>query len=169
MQKVAIFGKPGGGKSTLAKALASSQGLALHPLDLIEFKTNGERVDRVEFDRLHDSILNNDQWIIDGMGHREAFAKRLAAADTLIYIDLPYASSHWFVTKRFLKSLFAKPEGWPEGSSVLKGTIASYKTLRLCSQFWNDAFVNRLQKMADDKQLIIINSVKEMNAFMRQH
>lgn len=103
------------------------------------------------------------------MGHREAFAKRLAAADTLIYIDLPYASSHWFVTKRFLKSLFAEPEGWPEGSSVLKGTIASYKTLRLCPQFWNDAFVNRLQKMADDKQLIIINSVKEMNAFMRQH
>ncbi|MEZ9336524.1 adenylate kinase [Vibrio splendidus] len=169
MKKVAVFGKPGSGKSTISKALALATGLELHQLDSIVYKANGEFVEREAFDLAHDNILNSESWIIDGFGPLGSFNTRLDAADTLIYIDLPYPISYWFVTKRMLKGLFVKPEGWPDGSSVIKGTIQSYKTLKLCPKFWNDDFRVRLELRAKEKEVHIIRSVSELNNFVRQH
>ncbi len=169
MKKVAVFGKPGSGKSTISKALALATGLELHQLDSIVYKANGEFVEREVFDLAHGNILNSESWIIDGFGPLGSFNTRLDAADTLIYIDLPYPISYWFVTKRMLKGLFVKPEGWPDGSSVIKGTIQSYKTLKLCPKFWNDDFRLRLELRAKEKEVHIIRSVSELNNFVRQH
>ncbi|WP_286298653.1 adenylate kinase [Vibrio apostichopi] len=169
MKKIAVFGKPGSGKSTVSKALAAATGVDLHQLDSLVYKANGEFVDSDVFEQAHESILSSESWIIDGFGPLDSFNKRLDAADTLVYIDLPYPLSYWFVTKRMLKGLFVKPEGWPEGSSVIKGTIQSYKTLKLCPRFWNDDFRARLELRAEDKNVHIIKSVAELNNFVRQH
>ena len=169
MKKVAVFGKPGSGKSTISKALALATGIELHQLDSIVYKANGEFVEREVFDLAHDNIINSESWIIDGFGPLGSFNTRLEAADTLVYIDLPYPISYWFVTKRMLKGLFVKPEGWPDGSSVIKGTIQSYKTLKLCPKFWNDDFRLRLELRAKEKEVYIIRSVTELNNFVHQH
>ncbi|MFA0481663.1 adenylate kinase [Vibrio splendidus] len=169
MKKVAVFGKPGSGKSTISKALALATGIELHQLDSIVYKASGEFVEREVFDQAHDNIINSESWIIDGFGPLGSFNTRLEAADTLVYIDLPYPISYWFVTKRMLKGLFVKPEGWPDGSSVIKGTIQSYKTLKLCPKFWNDDFRLRLELRAKEKEVHIIRSVSELNNFVRQH
>lgn len=166
MKKIAIFGKPGSGKSTLSRQLALVTQIQLHALDSIEFKANGERVDRATFDEKYKNILSSDSWIIDGFGPMASFNKRLDAADTLIYIELPYFVSYWLVTKRLLKGLFAKPQGWPEGSSILKGTLQSYKTLRLCPQFWNANFMQKLEEISADKSLYVIRSISELNRFI---
>ncbi|MFA0670998.1 adenylate kinase [Vibrio splendidus] len=169
MKKVAVFGKPGSGKSTISKALALATGIELHQLDSIVYKASGEFVEREVFDQAHDNIINSESWIIDGFGPLGSFNTRLEAADTLVYIDLPYPISYWFVTKRMLKGLLVKPEGWPDGSSVIKGTIQSYKTLKLCPKFWNDDFRLRLELRAKEKEVHIIRSVSELNNFVRQH
>ena len=135
MEKVAVFGKPGSGKSALSKKLATARGISLYPIDLIAYKSNGEPVEKDIYDREHDSILSKDSWIIDGFGPIASFNRRLEMADTLIYIDLPYVTSYWLVTKRFLTGLLIKLEGWPEGSSLFKGTMQSYRMLRLCPKF----------------------------------
>ena len=98
MNKIAVFGKPGSGKSTISKALAAATGLSLHQLDSIAYKPNGELVEREIFKDVHDKIISSETWIIDGLGPIGAFNQRLDAADTLIYIDLPYAVSYWCVT-----------------------------------------------------------------------
>lgn len=166
MNKIAVFGKPGSGKSTLSKALASATGIQLHQLDSIVYKKNGELVDRSSFDEAHEHILSSESWIIDGFGPIISFNQRLEAADTLVYVDLPYLTSYWFVTKRLLKGIVLKPEGWPDGSSVLKGTLESYKVLRLCPKFWNDDFVARLEELSSEKSLYIVKSVSELNDFV---
>lgn len=169
MKKIAVFGKPGSGKSTISKALALATGIELHQLDSIVYKANGEFVEREVFEQAHESILSSESRIIDGFGPLGSFNTRLEAADTLVYIDLPYPISYWFVTKRMLKGLFVKPEGWPDGSSVIKGTIQSYKTLKLCPKFWNDDFRAQLELRAKEKEVHIIRSVSELNNFVRQH
>lgn len=165
MNKIAIFGKPGSGKSTLAKNISRTTGIPLHPLDSIVYKANGEFVDRDTYDKEHQSILSSENWIIDGFGPIDSFYQRLEAADTLIYIDLPYVVSYWLVTKRLAKGVFTTPEGWPAGSSILKGSTASYKALKQSPKFWNDQFLNRLEDIAKDKSLHIIRSVAELNSF----
>jgi len=169
MKKIVVFGKPGSGKSTLSKSLASATGIKLHALDSIAYKKNGDLVDRKTYDEEHENILSSDSWIIDGFGPIESFNKRLDVADTLIYIELPYFISYWLVTKRFLKGLVVKPEGWPEGSSILKGTLKSYKVLKLCPKFWDDSFMQKLEKLSTNKSLYVIQSVSELNSFVDKH
>jgi len=166
MRKIAVFGKPGSGKSTLSKKLASVTGIKLHALDSILYKKNGDQIDRKTYDKEHENILSSDSWIIEGFGPIESFNKRLDVADTLIYIELPYAVSYWFVTKRFFKGLIVKPEGWPDGSSVLKGTLESYKVLKICPKFWDDNFMHKLEKISTNKSLYVIRSISELNSFV---
>ncbi len=166
MRKIAVFGKPGSGKSTLSKHLAAATSIKLHALDSIEFKKDGNRVDRATYDKEHEKIVSADNWIIDGFGPIDSFYRRLEVADTLIYIDLPYITSYWLVTKRLLKGLIIKPEGWPEGSSIVKGTLESYKVLKLCPRFWNNDFMQKLEEISLDKSLYIIRSISELNHFI---
>jgi adenylate kinase family enzyme len=166
MKRIAVFGKPGSGKSTLSKSLASATGIPLHQLDSIVYKHNGDLVDRDTYDKAHGNILASESWIIDGFGPLPSFNKRLDVADTLIYIDLPYPLSYWFVTKRLLKGLFVKPEGWPDGSSILKGTLESYKFLKLSPKFWNDDLLQKLEQLSKYKSLHVIRSLSELDGFI---
>lgn len=172
MKKIAVFGKPANGKSTLSKKLAVATGIPLYALDSILYKPNGEEVNREVYENNHETILCSDSWIIEGFGPMNSlssFNRRLDEADTLIYIDLPYGITYWLVTKRFLNGLFVKPEGWPDGSSILQGTLESYKVLKLCPRFWNDAFLQKLEARAVNKSLYIIRSVSELDSFIENN
>lgn len=168
MKKIAVFGKPGSGKSTLSKQLAAATGIQLHQLDSIVYTKNGDLTDRKTYDTEHENILASESWIIDGFGPIDSFNKRLDVADTLIYIDLPYPVSYWLVTKRLLKSLLVKPEGWPDGSSVIKGTLESYKVLKHCPTFWDDDFLKKLKKISTNKSLYVIRSTHELKRFIQK-
>ena len=166
MKKVAVFGKPGSGKSSLSIKLSLVTGIPLVQLDSLIYDKNGERIERSIYNTEHTRILETESWIIDGFGPIGSFYERLDTADTLIYIDLPYYVSYWLVTKRLFKSVWSKPEGWPDGSSVLKGTIESYKVLKLCPKFWNDSFNTKLRELSQNKTLHVIRSIKELNRFV---
>lgn len=168
MNRVVVFGKPGGGKSTLSKNLSAVTGIKLCALDLIEYKQNGERVSLEEYSKKHADLIGSDSWIIEGLGTLESFWLRVDAADALIYVDLPYYVHYWWVTKRLLKSFIVKPEGWPEGSSVLKGTLAGWKYLRLSPKFWTPELFDKIQSRGKGKDIYRITSVKEINNFVKQ-
>lgn len=166
MNKIAIFGKPGSGKSALAMELTSVIGIQLYQLDSLLYKSNGDRLESKEYDRKHEKILSEDSWIIDGFDRIAPFNKRLAVADTLIYIDLPYFVSYYLVTKRLIKGLFVKPLGWPEGSSIIKGTLQSYRVLKHCPSFWNESFFEKIQNESSGKTIHVIRSISELNKFV---
>lgn len=164
-----VFGKPGGGKSTLSKRLSAATGIQLCSLDIIEYKQNGERVSPGKYSESHANLIALDNWIIEGLGTLKSFWFRVEAADTLIYIDLPYSVHYWWVTKRLLKSFLVKPEGWPEGSSVLKGTFSSWKYLRLSPKFWTSDLFSEIKLRAKGKDIYRITSVKAFNEFVEKH
>ena len=164
MKRVTIFGKPGGGKTTLAKKLSNACEIDHYPLDLIQYKQNSDQVSREEFMQAHENLIAKESWIIDGLGVLQAFWERIESADTIIYIDLPYRVHYWWVIKRYLKSVFKRPEGWPEGSSVFKGTIASWKYLGLSRKFWTPELFEKIKKESVGKNLVHITSVRQLNS-----
>ncbi len=64
MNKVIVFGEPGGGKSTLSRKLSSETCIKLCTLDLIEYKKNGERVSPEEYSKRHVDLIVADNWPI---------------------------------------------------------------------------------------------------------
>lgn len=172
MKKIAIFGKPANGKSTLSKKLASATGIQRYAVDSLLYEPSGEEVDRKHYEQRHQQVISGEQWIVEGFGPMNSlnsFYQRLDAADTLIYIDLPYSVTYWLVTKRLFMGLFKTPEGWPEGSSVLQGSIDSYKVLKLCPRFWNASLLQRMEARATNKTLHVIRSVAQLNGFVDKH
>src|SRR5678816_166586 len=118
MRRVAVFGNAGGGKATLARRLAAVTGLQLYAIDAIQFRAGGGEVPHEEYLKIHTDLLNREQWIIDGYGSVASAWERFAAADTLVYVDLPLATHYRWVTKRLVKGLFVNPEGWPPNSPM---------------------------------------------------
>lgn len=168
MKKVAIFGKPGGGKSTLAKTLCEVTGLSLFQLDSIEYGEGGIRVSEEVYIQRHRDILNKDNWLIDGLGSLESFRERIAAADTLVFIDLPLLLHFWWVTKRLIKSPFIHPEGWPKGSPILRSTFTSWSNLYYSYKLWTPEFRQKIENFSSSKQVYILESPKDIRLFIKE-
>lgn len=166
--KIAVFGKPGGGKSTLAGQIAAATGLPLHALDLVQYQPGGVPLPDDEFERLHARILAEPCWIIDGFGNRNAFEAMIDAASVLVYVERPAPIHYWWVTKRLLKSPFAKPLGWPEGSPMLRSTISSYRFLRRSPRFWNTAMKTRLLAMRPAKQVHVVRQASDARRLLAE-
>ncbi|HXU60464.1 MAG TPA: adenylate kinase [Polyangia bacterium] len=132
MRRVAVFGNAGGGKSTLARKLADATGLPLYPLDLIQWRPGDVAVPHDEYLAAHAEILRRERWIIDGYGCRASAWERFAAADTLVYVDLPLATHYAWTTKRLFQGVSKTPEGWPAGSRIVRSTLGCYRTIWLC-------------------------------------
>jgi adenylate kinase family enzyme len=166
MKKVAVFGNTGGGKSTLAKQLAQRTKLPLYVLDKICFYSGGGNVAPDIYNQRHGEILGQDEWIIEGYGSLDTTWMRLSQADTLVYIDQPFARHFWWVTKRFFKGLFVMPEGWPNGSPLLASTVNSYRNLWLCHKHLTPRYRAYVVKVAESKQVVHLRSPADTARFL---
>ncbi len=168
MKKVAVFGAPGAGKSTLAKKLAMQTRLPLYVLDKLCFEAGGAAVPPEVYAQRHAEILAEGEWLVDGYGSYESLWPRFAAADTLVYVDLPFMQHAWWVTKRFFKGLLVTPEGWPKGSPMVKSTLSSYRGLWLCHKHLTPRYREYVKQAAVSKQVFHLRSAAEIARFLRQ-
>ena len=166
MKRVAVFGNAGGGKSTLARELAAITGLPLAVVDELQYRAGGVEVPHEEFLQAHATLLAKDEWIIDGFGGIKLLWERLAAADTLVHVDLPLAVHVLWVTKRLIKGLFAAPEGWPEGSPVISSSISSYRVLWPCHTHLTPRYRTYVSETRQRKRVFSLRSRRELMQFL---
>lgn len=169
MKKVAVFGNAGAGKSTLAKHLAQATGLPLHSVDRMKYLPGGEEVDHADYLKIHADLLTTPCWIIDGFGCVPSAWQRFEAADTLIYLDLPFWLMAWRIFKRFIKGHFKTPEGWPEGSPMWRSTWTSYQVLRLCHKKLTPRYRAYVAEQAKVKTVIHLRSLRDVTEFMENY
>lgn len=165
MNKVAVFGNAGGGKSTLSKRLATITGLPLIALDLIKYKPGGEEVSPETYKAAHTNILQQDQWIIDGYGSWDTLWERLEVADTLIYLDMPVLLHYWWVTKRFVTSFWVAPASWPTDSPRLQGALNSYRTVKLCHEKLTPKYRDYVTRAKATKQVYHLQPPRAVAVF----
>lgn len=166
MRKVAVFGNAGGGKSTLARRLADATGLPLYALDLIQFRAGGTKVPHEHYLRAHAELLQRNAWIIEGFGCVRSAWERFAAADTLVYIDLPLLTHFRWVTKRLIHGLFVTPEGWPERSPIFRSTIDSYHVLWRCHRCLTPRYRQLVSEARSYKYVHHLRSAADIRMFL---
>ncbi|MEL7069594.1 MAG: adenylate kinase [Cyanobacteria bacterium J06581_3] len=167
MNRIAVFGNAGGGKSTLSRQLAEITGLPWVPLDSLQYQPGGEEVPHAEFKAAHDALLQQDRWIIDGFGSMDTLWNRLAVADTLVYLDMPVLQHYWWATKRFLQGAWVSPAGWPEGSSLLQGTLNSYSTVWLCHTKLTPRYRDYVETAKATKRVFHLRSRQDITEFYK--
>jgi adenylate kinase family enzyme len=165
MTRVAVIGNAGGGKSTLCRAFSAAHGLPLHTIDAIQWRPGWEMVPEADYDRAHDAILDEARWIIDGVGTLASVERRLAAADTIVFVDHPILLHYWWATKRQFKALFAdRPDG-PEGYPMVPVTFRLYRMMWWLHSELRPKLVETIEKHRSSARVVHICSPRELRSF----
>jgi adenylate kinase family enzyme len=88
VERVAIVGSGGAGKSTLARALGERTGLPVVHLDEHYWRPGWIETPRDEWRARQAELCAAERWIIDG-DDAGTIDMRLDRADTLVFLDLP--------------------------------------------------------------------------------
>jgi len=94
MQRIAIVGCSGGGKSTLARELGAALKLPVIHLDALFWKPGWVEGDANEFREAVEAAVAADRWICEGNFIR-ASGLRFQRADTIIWLELPRLVCLW--------------------------------------------------------------------------
>ena len=97
--RIAVIGCPGSGKSTLARKLAEKTGHPLIPLDYHYHLPGWVDMPRDEFIAKMEQWVKGERWIIDGH-YSGTLGLRYAAADLVLFLDLPPLLCLWRAIKR---------------------------------------------------------------------
>lgn len=91
MRRVLVVGCGGSGKTQLAKRLAARCDLPLTHLDAEFYDAEWNALPQEEFAARQRTVVSAERWLIDG-NYASTLSIRLAAADTLVFLDLPAAT-----------------------------------------------------------------------------
>ena len=102
MQRVLVIGSGGSGKSTLSKRLGKALDLPVIHLDTLYWSPGWIEPDKVQWAETVRKLIGQATWIMDG-NYSGTLAERVAACDTVVFLDLPRIVCLWRVLRRLAK------------------------------------------------------------------
>ncbi|MGH7743680.1 MAG: topology modulation protein [Candidatus Dormibacteria bacterium] len=99
MQRIAIIGCGGSGKTTIGRRLAAQIGTTITHLDVVYYDDQWNKTDPDKFAALQEELVAADRWVIDG-NYAATLPIRLKSADTVIFLDLPALTCLWGIVQR---------------------------------------------------------------------
>jgi adenylate kinase family enzyme len=163
MERIAVIGCGGSGKTTLSRRLGGLLELPVIHIDGHYWReVDGVRIESTpgQWRACHRELVAGDRWVIDGM-KLGGIEERLAAADTAIFLDLPTVSCLWGIIRR--RSRF-RGRNLPE--------LGVYDRITWPFIAWVSSFRRRqrprvLQLLAaSDRDVIVLRSRREVAALL---
>ena len=164
MRRVSIIGSGGSGKSTLARRLGEITGLPVIHLDAEFWRPGWTETPKSEWRAKVEKLVKRDEWIIDG-NFGGTMEIRLAAADTVVFLDFP----------RFLCAYRALKR-WAAYRNKTRPDMAAGCTEKVDLEFlrWvlrfpeetKPAIEKRLARLNSSVNLIRLHSSKEVKTFL---
>ena len=170
IQKIAVIGNSGGGKTILSRELHRRYGWPLTHVDSVQFAAG------LKIRPHHESIaiLSAEQekpaWIIDGFGPLDILEKRLTMADQIIFIDLPLWRHYWWCSKRQIMNLWAPRRELPADCNELtwEHTRKLFKNLKQVHTKMRPELLRILGKDHLKSKVIHIRDQKQWNKLFHQ-
>ena len=129
MQRIAVIGNAGGGKSTLARRLAAQRVLPYVEIDAVLWRPGWQLTPAALYEAEHDRLIARESWVIDGLGRMESLDPRLRRATEIILVDLPLWMHFWLAAERqiaWTRGAIAHP---PAGASQMPPTEDLFRTI----------------------------------------
>ena len=102
MRRVLVIGSGGSGKSAVAAKIGAILDLPVIHLDALYWKPGWTPTDATEWKRRVRELASRDAWVMDG-NYGGTLDIRLAACDTVVFLDMPRALCLWRVMRRWLR------------------------------------------------------------------
>ncbi len=166
MKKAIIIGCPGSGKSTFAKELAKKTDLPLIHLDKIRHLDNWQAISDNEFDEKLKTVLESEQWIIDG-NYNRTIKMRLEYCDTVFYLNFSTLLCLWSVIKRTIQN-YGKVRDDVGGNCVEKFDKQKVEFYWLILNFNRKHRKKYLQMLenTENVNVVIFKSRREVNKYL---
>lgn len=99
VNRIVIIGCGGSGKTTIANQLGEALDAPVTHLDVIYYDDEWNPLPQEKFAAAQEDLVAAPRWVIDG-NYASTMPIRLAAADTVIFLDLPARTCLWGITQR---------------------------------------------------------------------
>lgn len=162
MKKIAIIGAPGTGKSTVAVKVGEILKLPVIHLDCYYWKPGWQEKSLVEFKEIHDGLIGQQEWIIEGCSTK-TILDRMAVADVVVYLIAPRSKLLWRMVKRLLaREQLAVPR---DCRPRLNWKFFTY--------MWNwrrryeQMIMDALRQQGHDKRVFVIKTPQDLERFLQ--
>jgi adenylate kinase family enzyme len=102
-RRIAVIGRSGAGKTTVALELGRTVGLPVVHLDRLAWEPGWRPVEHAVFESRHAAAIAADSWVIDG-GYlaQPGWPERVRRADVVLLVEAPLHVCLWRIVRRSL-------------------------------------------------------------------
>lgn len=166
MRRVLVIGSGGAGKSTFSRRLGAGLGLEVIHLDAAYWRPGWVETPKDEWRRKVEELCRGESWVMDG-NFGGTLELRLAACDSVVFLDLPRAVCLRRVLKRaVMYRNTPRPDmaaGCPEKLDLkFLYWVWTYPSLR------RPAILARLEEVVADKRVVRLRSDAEVERFLAE-
>jgi adenylate kinase family enzyme len=164
LKRILVIGSGGSGKTRFAQRLAARTGLPLIHLDALYWRPGWDPTPADEWRTRIEGLVRGEHWIMDG-NYGGTLDLRLEACDTVVFLDRSRWVCLWRVVQRQLQNRReSRPEmapGCPERLTwEFVQWIWTYRARR------RPAILARLDALQSRKQVYVLHSAREVDAFL---
>lgn len=167
MTRIAVVGNAGGGKSVLCSALGRRLGIPVFSYDSIQYRPGWQSAPADEVERRHAEWIARPAWIVDGWGSAEQMERRIGAADTIVFVDLPVYRHYWWSLKRQAQYAFRPRPDLPENCPMLPMTMEMFKTIWVVHRRGIPWLRCLIETQGEGRTVVRLTSPKQITEFLQ--
>lgn len=164
MQRIAIVGSGGAGKSTLARALGKKLGIEVIHLDVLYWQKGWVPTPTANWIDIQKELVQRSCWIVDG-NYGSTMDLRLEAAETIIFLDIERRLCLRRAIQRQLRY-------WGRTRPDMSPDCPERLTVEFLKWIWNfksqkrPGILRKLELYRESKQVIILQNPRQVLDFL---
>lgn len=125
MRRISVVGATGSGKTTVATAIGDRLGLPVIEMDALFWGPDWTQADRDGLRAQVAGIVDGEGWVIDGNYRGMSQDLVWEAADTIVWLDLPFLSNAWQLLRRTWRRAIRRERLWNGNRETLRKAVFS--------------------------------------------